>query len=214
MKIKRIMVCVAIALGISALSANAQPQVYGVSLTNLSAKQMKELAVEQTDLMKAELGLNQVQYDKLLKINLNRIKVMRNTGAGGGFGGPGGFRPGMGGPGGFRPGMGGFPGMGGANMPSAEEVQELTKEQKQYEAKVQKVLTLDQLRRFQANRTMGTIRRQMEGAPEGPGMGGPGGFPGGGRPGMGGPGGFPGGGRPGMGGPGGRPGMGGPGGRP
>lgn len=207
MKFRRIMVCVAIALGISTLSANAQPTVTGVSLTNLSTKQMKELAAEQTDMMKAELGLNEVQYNKLLKINFNRLKVLRNTGAsgagfGGPMGGPGGFRPGMGGRGGF-PGGGFGPGMGNfqaQNAPTAEEIEELTKEQRQYEAKVQKVLTLEQLRKFQANRSMGSIRRQRPEGEEGdetpgPGMG-PGGFPGG-RPGMGGPGGFPGGGRPG-----------------
>lgn len=243
MKYRRILLSLALALGLTAFSADAQPQLFGVSLTNMSTKQLKELAVEQTDAMQKELELTPEQYNKVLKVNFNRIKVLRNTSGGFPMGGPGGFRPGMGGPGmggpgGFRPGMGGpggpgaggpgmgpgaggFPGMGQA--PASEVLEELTKEQQKYEKQLNKILTLDQLRKFKANRTMGSIRRERpegEGGPQfGPGMGGPGGFrpgqggPGGFRPGQGGPGqGGPGQGGPGQGGPGaGRPGQGGPG---
>lgn len=194
MRIRRILMCMAIGLGMSAASSHAQPQMAGINFSELTAKQMKELAVEQTDMMKEALELDAAQYKKVLQLNLNRIKVLRNTsgGFGGGFGGPmggpGGFRPGMGGPGGFRPGMGPGRGPAGANIDperqagARELVQELTKEQQKYEAKLKKILTLQQLRKFQENRTMGSIRR---GRPEGewP-QGGPGGF----RPGMGGPG--------------------------
>lgn len=213
MKYKRIMICLAIALGITAVSADAQPQMFGISLSNMSTKQMKELAVEQTDAMQKALDLTPDQYKKVLKVNFNRIKVLRNTAGGFPMGGPGmggGFRPGMGGPGmggGFRPGMGGpgmgpgaFPGMG--QVPASEVIEELTKEQQQYEKKLNKILTLDQLRKFKANRTMGSIRRERPEGEErpqfGPGMGGPGG-----------PGRGPGQGGPGAGGPGGRPGQGG-----
>lgn len=122
MRIRRILMCMAIGLGMSAASSHAQPQMAGINFSELTAKQMKELAVEQTDMMKEALELDAAQYKKVLQLNLNRIKVLRNTsgGFGGGFGGPmggpGGFRPGMGGPGGFRPGMGG-PGRGPAGGP-------------------------------------------------------------------------------------------------
>ena len=80
--------CMAIGLGMSAASSHAQPQMAGINFSELTAKQMKELAVEQTDMMKDALELDAAQYKKVLQLNLNRIKVFRNTsgGFGGGFG--------------------------------------------------------------------------------------------------------------------------------
>ena len=79
-----------------------------------------------------------------------------------------------------------------------EKMQERQKARKDYEDELEAVLDKDQLKAYRKDRRRqeAEMQRRMQGG-RGPGMGGPGGFPGGG---MGGPGGFPGGGPGGFGG--------------
>ena len=82
-----------------------------------------------------------------------------------------------------------------------EKMQQMQNARKEYEKELEAVLNKDQLKAYRKDRRRqeAEMQRRMQGGNRGPGMGGPGGFPGGG-PGMGGPGGFPGGGPGGFGG--------------
>ena len=82
-----------------------------------------------------------------------------------------------------------------------EKMQQMQDARKEYEKELEAVLNKDQLKAYRKDRRRqeAEMQRRMQGGNRGPGMGGPGGFPGGGM-GPGGPGGFPGGGPGGFGG--------------